>query len=287
MKNSSLIVCGAFLKKQPPQKREALTSYLFEAERQELAALPSTLGDPTEDLPPISDRLAQFHPSWFASFLRTLSEKDIRLFLSCLHESQASQVQKILLFTGSRISLTKIATAYLQQILWRRITGDQPDLLPTSFLPQSSLSVLLDLEGEELLWLVDFLGLHDVSVEVRQIIDTTRLKAIYSVLSENEQNYLKMLLQSKEPVVFSRIGLSSWSGTPDDLRNLIRQRGLSRLGKSIYGQDPSFIWHVMHRMDADIALVLQRFCTPLDNLTAAKMLVSQVLELVAYLRQAA
>lgn len=283
MNLSSLMTFASFLKKKDPKEQTLLSNYLAEELKQKVVSIDIEVKNPFS----LEQTLSSIHPSWFIPFLRTLSQRDIRLFLSCLTPYQSGEIQKALLFTSHRVALTPIATLYLQQTLWKKLTADQIDLLPRSILPISSLSQLLELKNQELLWLLQLLGLHDISAEIRQIIDKARLNLIYGALSESEQNYLKILLQSKEPITFHRIGLASWSGSKEDLKQLIQQRGTNRLAKAIYGQDPSFIWYLCHQMDIDIASSLRRLSTPMDNLTAARLLSSQVLELIAYLREAA
>ncbi len=257
---------------------------MAEAEKKLVAELPKTLGDPTMGAPSWSRQLAEIHFSWFGPLFRNMPQREIRLMLSCLSLEQAAELNKSLRFMNGHAPISPLGLSFLQETLWKKLTGDVADLLPRPLLPQTPLSVLLDLKTADLHALIDFLGLHDISVELKQIIDTSRLKKIYAALSANEQNYLRVLMQSREPVTFTPIGIANWQGDGAALKALVRSRGVNRLAKALYGQDPSFLWHVVHKMEIERALNLQKMCAPMENLTASKVLISQILELISFMR---
>lgn len=285
MNKVSAAICHAFLEKLPQEKKKSLLKILPKEEEQEFALLPKTLGDPTKGLRTLQAWLEGIHYSWFAPILRTMSQGEIRLFLSSLSDSCMAGLKKALLFSTTTLPLTEQGKKYLHQVLYKKLTNGEKDLLPIECLPESPLNPLLEIRIADLNALIDFLGLHDLAVEVRHIIETAKLKKINEALSVNEQNYLKILLQSKEPVFFSRMGLANWQGDAETLKLLIRQRGLNRLAKALQGQHPSFIWYLTHRMETDRSLLLQRLIGPLENTAAVQMLVAQVLELLSYMRQ--
>jgi len=284
MRNSSWIVCRAFLDKLPSAKQEALLRHLSDADRKMVSGLPRTAGNPAAGVPSAGASIGQIHFSWLGPLFRNMPQREITLFLSALGDPQAAEVKKLLRSMNGRIALSAPALSFLQETIWRRLTSDAADLLPAAFLPQSPLNALLDLKTADLHALIDFLGLHDLAVELKQVIDTGRLKKIYALLSEDEKNYLRILMQSREPVTFTRIGIASWQGDGESLKAAVRQRGMNRFAKALYGQDPSLIWHVTRKMEIDRAMLLQKLCAPMDNVTASKVLMSQVLELLTFMR---
>ena len=287
MKTAALLACRALLEKAPSDRREALMSHLSEKDRATIEALPATQSDPFETAQSMEDRLQMIHTSWLTAILRSFPPSDMRLFLSILHPVQAVEVQKALQLKGTLIPVSDTAKEYLRDVLWQKITGKDSEPLPLSCLPASSLLPLLELSFDELSTLIDYLGMHDLATEMRQIIEASRLKKIYEILDPQEQDYLKMLLQSQEPVVFTRMGIMNWKGEKEALRSLIQQRGINRLAKVAYGQDPSFLWYLAHRMDAERAQLFQKLCAPLENPSVISLLTNQVLELFSFLRRAA
>ncbi len=287
MNTAAMLTCRALLEKAPSQRREALMGHLVEKDLAAMEALPDTQSDPLETLESMEDRLRMIHPSWLTAILRNFSPSDMRLFLSTLYPEQASEVQKELHLKGSVSTLSKMGKKYLSDVLWEKIVGKESEPLPLSCLPESSLLPLLDLSFEDLSSMIDYLGMHDLASEMRQIIEASRLKKIYEILAPEEQNYLKMLLQSQEPVVFSRMGIMNWKGDKETLRSLIQQRGINRLAKVAYGQHPSFLWYLAHRLEAEQAQLFQKLCTPLENPAVISILTNQVLELFSFIRRAA
>ncbi len=285
MRSSNRIILKSFLEHCSPTEQSSLVQYLAPIERQTLEKLPKTYGDPLRETETTEEMLRQIHPSWLSPFLRTLSEKDIGFFLAALGLPQSHAVGKDLLYSGNLPSISKFGKQYLQKTLLGYLTAEIEDLLPLSCLPESPLNALLDLKNERLNLSLDFLGLHDLCVEVKQIIEKTKLSKIYEALTPHQLNYLKILLQSPEPVAFAKMGLANWNDDAEKLKMLIRQRGANRLGKALYGQDPSLVWYVLHKLDFERALLVKKLTSPLENSRAVQILIAQILEYITYIRQ--
>lgn len=285
MRSSSRVVLKSFLEHCSVAERSSLVNYLAPIEKQILEKLPKTYGNPLRDTETTEQLLQQIHPSWLSPFLRTLSEKDIGFFLAALGTPLSSAVKKELLYAGEIPVVSQLGKEYLQKTLLGYLTAEVEDLLPLAFLPESPLNALLDLKNELLNLSLDFLGLHDLCVEVKQIIEKTKLQKINEALTTHQLNYLKILLQSPEPVAFAKMGLANWNEDPEKLKMLIRQRGANRMAKALFGQDPSLIWHVLHKLDFERAFLVKKLMSPMDNSRAVQILIAQILEYTTYIRQ--
>jgi hypothetical protein len=285
MRSSSRVILKSFLEHCSPTERSSLVQYLAPVERQILEKLPKTYGDPLREKETPEELLRQIHPSWISPFLRTLSEKDVGLFLASLGHPQSNAVGKDLLYSGPLPSISKLGKQYLQKTLLGYLTSELDDLLPLSSLPESPLNALLDLKSELLNLSLDFLGLHDLCVEVKQIIEKNKLSKINEALTPHQLNYLKILLQSPEPVAFAKMGLANWNDDKEKLKMLIRQRGANRLAKALYGQDPSLVWYILHKLDFERALLVKKLTSPLENSRAVQILIAQILEYITYIRK--
>ncbi len=282
MTSSTTIILNAFLKECPTEERQRLMNCLAPSERQAIASSPKTFGSPLKSQENPEKLLAWIHSSWITPFLRTLSEKEIGLFLAALSPEKIAAVGKDLLFTGKIPSLSPLGKMFLQATLARYLTAEVDDLLPIECLPESPLNDLIALPTEVLVGFLDLLGLHDLSVEMKQIIDKQKLAKIEDALSSDQLQYLKILLQSHEPVAFTQMGLHNWNGDKERLKLLIRQRGANRLAKALYGQNPSLSWYVLHRLDVEKALIVRKLSAPIDNPRAGQLLIQQVVELINY-----
>lgn len=281
MDKACWIVCNAFLQKAGKEKSQALLRFLPSSTQEVLKALPQTQEDPSLGFEEISSILDKVHPSWLTPFFRNLSESDARLFLSCLSDPVAKKLQKSLLFSGTLVMLSPQAKSYLQKTLFDHLLSETEGVLPAECLPKSDLSILMTLSSDQLRLLIEFLGLHDLSVEIRQIIDTTKLNKINTVLSKEKQSYLKMLLQSKEPVVFKRMELSKWDGKPETLLKVLYLRGLNRLAKALHDEHSSLLWYVSHKLPWEEAAQFSSLCKGLEHPKAASILSKQILDLVS------
>ncbi len=278
MDQTVAIVCHAFLDKCSPEKKEALSSYLSLDLAKELHSLPKTLGDPSIGFLSYQEGLDQIHYSWFEPFLRGQSESELCLFLGCLEGSQVQGLKKLLLFSNSTPQLPPIAASFFKAKLF--VSLKDKDLLPISCLPQSPLNSLLDLSHQELLSLIELLSMHDLAIEIRHIIDTMRLKKIYSFLNKAQQSYLKTLSHKKEPIAFKKLGLNNWNGDTEALQASLEQRGINRIAKALFSHHPSLTWHVSHHLDMNRGMRLIHLCSPLNHPQADAILTHQVSDLV-------
>lgn len=274
-------ILGALLTKSGPQEQAYLMRYLTD-ERQALVSSLKFFKNPTDAFKTVLLLLDRIHPSWIAPVLRSLPEGEIRLFISALNDQLSQSVKTLLRFSGEAIKLTEIGKLYLQKILYQKIANTS--LLPVECLPESPLNVLIDLRSADLMALTDFLGLHDLAVEIRQIVDKRKLSLIQESLPSSEKAYLAILTQSRESVTFTPMGLLNWQGDQDVLKQLIQQRGINRLAKALSLQNSSLVWYVAHKMDSDRGLLLSKLATPLEKSQAAEILTTQVLELISYMR---
>ena len=278
-----LQTCLAFLKKCPSPKKAALLKHLSSDEQHRLQALSPTFQDLSQGTVPLDAFLDKLHFSHLISFFRSLPEAEIRFFLSALIPIQAAKLKEQLLFSASLPELTSLARIFLRQKILESLLDDEEALLSIEALPESPLNYLLLLSSAELLRLIDFLGLHDLALETKQIIETARLKKIQSALLPEEQAYLKHLSHQKESLGFKKMGLEKWDGQAQTLKVLLRQRGINRLAKAAYGHDQSFLWYLTHLLDVEHVLQLQKWMTPLEPAKASFLLGQQIFNVLSLL----
>jgi hypothetical protein len=282
MDTTAKIVWHAFLQSSPQDRRSALLRCLSPELSKELEHLPTCSHDPRKGIEPLEEFLSQIHFSWLAPFLRSLPENEIKLFLCCLTPEQIKGLKQSLLLSNTLPSPTSIGKTYLKKTLFDQIADTE--LIPISCLPADPLNVLLELSSEELSSMIDLLSMHDLSIEIKHVIETTKLKQIHGLLSKAQMTFLKTLLHKKEPVSFKKMGLLNWKGDPEALRSMLLQRGINRIAKALYGRDPSLLWHVAHRLDSEKGQLLINLCTALDHPRASLLLSEQVIELINALK---
>lgn len=282
MDTTALIIWQSYLQSTPADRRSSLLRCISPEFSAELQALPAISFDGRVDIETPEEELGKIHYSWLAPFLRSLPENEIKLFLSSLTPEQIKGLQQSLLLSNSIPTPSPIGKTFLKRTLFETIATD--DLLPISCLPQDPLNGLLELTSEELSSLINLLSMHDLSIEIRHIIETSKLKEIYGLLTKAQTTFLKTLLHKKEPVSFKKMGLLAWKGDREALTSMLLQRGINRISKALYGKSPSLLWHIAHRLNADKGQLMIKLCTALDHPRASSLLSDQVVELMNALK---
>ncbi len=283
MKHLGWLVCRTFIEKRKKESRRALFSFLTPADREKI----STLSPPSQDISAgfdlNSELLKWTHPSWFTPLLRSFSEKEICLFLSSLDKAKADLLRKSLKCSMPLVPLTSLAQSFFKEKMAHFLMTEE--VLPLEALPKTALRPLLDLPSEDLRLLIELLGLHDLAVELKQIIDSTQLKKIFSVFPKEKEIFLKSLAHKKEHVLFRRIEISRWDGKAETLLQILFQRGLNRLAKALYPESPYFLWHVKRRIEMEDAEILSSLCKSLEHPRAYSFLSAQVLDAISFIHK--
>ncbi len=284
MNSRSWVVFNAFMQKCHFDKGNALLHVLPKSVKSFLENLLPSWGDPAQGIEE-EEILNHVHYSWLAPLIRMRTEDEIRLFLSALTEQQAKGLKKVLLFTNALYTLSKAGKKFLRKQLLELFL-DKKKILPVECLPENPLNALLPFTSEQLFSLISFLGIRDLAVEMRMIIDKVRIKQILNTLSEHEQLYLKTLMQQKEAIIFKPLGLASnqWDGNALELKAVLKQRGINRLAKALYGKNESLIWYITHKLDSSFGKALLSFCTPVEDTKASQSLSEQVTDLIPYIQ---
>jgi hypothetical protein len=248
-------ILKTFLSQCPLEKQRDLEQFLPIDERDRLEKI-----EPVQ-LPPYfseSSFLEKIHWSWFLPILQNYSSVEQKLFLSALDSYSAQNLAKELTLSSYMQEIKEPAKKYLRSVLAKEVV-DQP-LLPPEFLPESPLKKLLGLSKKKLTELIEILSLHDLSAELRQIVETKILKKIYSLLSEAERQWLKTFMTRKETFAHTRMNLDRWDGSEETLRTLLHRKGIARLSAAFSGQSPDLLWYISHQLDIGRGNALLKQC---------------------------
>jgi hypothetical protein len=267
-------VCKAFVDRR---ERKELLSFLS------VPDLPSTpWRDLTLGFESAEENLNRTHFSWLEPLLRPLTKSEIALYLASLPSTKREQLKKSLLFTGHLPALRPLAKNHFQAVLWDKVVENRSSLVPVACLPESPLNGLLELTEKQVELLLPLLGLYDLSIEMKQIIETTKLKTIHAALSPQQQLFMRKLMPHKESASLKKIGLGTWDGGKEGLQDAIVKRGLYRLGKSLADQDSDLVWYVGCRVEKHHGDQLQKIAS--ESSLSPRFLIDQVVSLISYLQ---
>lgn len=231
--------------------------------------------------------LERIHYTWLSLPIKDLDDGLRCLTMACLSAEQRTGLGRIIPevrdLQPSVVIPTGIARAYCIHILYDRVVDRE--ILPLSFIPESAFSLFLRYNKVQIIEIMDFLGLYDLAVEIRRIVDTQKLKLIYTCLTEKQQQFLRICFHQKDRFIVPSLKLDLWQGDRSELLRRLHIRGMFRLGKALAGENTHLIWYITHILDRGRGLKLQEYCalegTPQLNL----VLSAQVKNVINFLFQ--
>lgn len=204
--------------------------------------------------------IQNIHFSWFEQSIASFPFALQPFFLGLLTPQQQKGISEL---TPASINLErsfKLPSPFLGPFLAQILRSEfiEPFLLNEEQLPPSILNLLLKFERKKLIHLCNLLGIHDLAIDLRQVVDKNLLEKVYKVLTTEQLHFLHYC--SKQPIkwISPKLGLPSWDGSQKQLNKLLHHRGLIRLGKTIVKEDESFKWHLLHRFDTGRAKIIQK-----------------------------
>ncbi|MBS0622632.1 MAG: hypothetical protein JSR80_06715 [Verrucomicrobia bacterium] len=179
---------------------------------------------------PIWEPLAQIHSTWIDRLLQ-----------------KESPEKQLLMQQALQGNLLPSLRAFLLKDLYLHLGLDKA--LPPSFLPGSPMNALLSFSKDQLVRLTAYLGLYDLSLELRKVIDKEIFTQIERSLSKGQVRYLEMAMREADPLPEEALGMQEWLKNPQRLVHLLQEKGLRRLGLALTGQEPSLLFYLVHKLD--------------------------------------
>ena len=169
--------------------------------------------------------------------------------------------------------------------LWQNLTDGQSKLLPFQAAKEERLGNLLDLSKQECVKLFHLLGLFDLSLDLKKVVQTQTLQAIKSALNATQTKFLQSLSHQATSVDFGRLDLNRWDKQAKTLQDVLFNRGLNRLAKALVTTSPSVIWYFEHTLDQMIGNKLKKLISDLKNPSAHQALLAEVQAAFEHIRR--
>jgi hypothetical protein len=274
------VMLNRFTKGSP----ETVLSALPENEIKQVADLDLGMTDFAPAFSQPEDLIGKIHYSWLLPLIEKLPKETLPAIIRSLPKELKTRISQHLNLKEADQPLAEFVKAYLLSMLFKQIKGSEK-VIPVPYLPETPLTPLGQWKKNELVELIEFLGLHDLAEEIRHVVAKKTLKNVYGCLSPKEQSYLKNCMTQKEKVTTPRLGLDKWSGNCDKLKAVLQTRGLVRLGKALSGENADFIWYLIHVLDTGRGQALLKYYakTPIPGITPA--LSQQVVNLMNFLKK--
>lgn len=230
------------------------------------------------------DKLQKIHYSWLVPPIQKLSKEYQALAVASLPDKLRSRLSQSLNLTPSPHEVPSIMKDYLIRVIYQQLKGSNK-VVPLVYLPTSPLFHLSEWNKHDLVELIEYIGIHDLSEEIRHIVNKKILQTVYQCLTPKEQQYLKSCMHLKEKVTTPSLGLEKWSGDCIKLKSVLQTRGLVRLGKALSGEHPDFIWHLSHTLDTGRGQALLKYYSRKAVPGITRVLAQQVTNLMNFLKK--
>ncbi len=255
MRQKSLKVLSTLLGRIPQEKRSVYLNFLEKSTALEL----QTEKNPKEKKPDLSikELLGIIDESWYLDTLSSYSKKDLIFFLSLFPEEIRQKQAQQFHIEGPFFSFSKEMELYFSNLLFKELFKDQIPL-PLSYLSDSPLLFLAGQKSEKLHKLIFYLGLFDVSAEIKSVLKGSILKSLEKALFIDEIHFCREIAEFRHVITFGQIGLNHWNEDSDSLRQVIFERGLYRMSLALSNADPDLLWYLTRCLKKPLVEKLQK-----------------------------
>jgi len=248
MDNRSGIMLKSLLEHYRPGRENALLQFLPRGQAQLIEALPG--GAPVVALPSLMVRkvLAKVHYTWLFPLFLEWEKKTYPLMFALLSKTQAAGLARLLNVPLQIGVVSRAVKQLLNRYLAEKLGAGT--LLPIEYLPLSPLNGLLTLTKPQLLQTIHLLGIFDLALEMKRVVDKELLDRVYQSLSPLESAYLKLCLRRSQPVHSqSKADLLSCIDDKKVFTSRLHKLGLSRFAMGLATENENLRWYLLHRLD--------------------------------------
>jgi hypothetical protein len=276
-----LIAFKMFLEKK---SKENLLKYLTDSEITKIKNLKAfskievkkTNGDSILDL---------VHYSWFIPLLNSYTNEEASLFLLAMKPNARKSLIDLLNLKEIKEEINPILKTFFKQQLINSLIKKEDLLLPVDCLFESKLNILLTLTKKQLIKLIDYLSLYDLTKEMKFILDKSKLKKIFSYLTKDEKAFFNSILNYVEPFTSQRLDIDKFINDKNKFRNTLHIRGLMRLSYALSAESLDLIWYVCHYLDIGRGNYLFKQCKKDKVLNVSDIISQEILKIVEIIKE--
>ena len=173
---------------------------------------------------------------------------------------------------------------FAQHALWIALTECRPNIIPFQMATQLEFGDLLDLSKEQLSQCFYFLGLFDLALDLRRLVETKTMQDIQNALTKRQTVFITKLAKAPSSVDFGSMDLKSWNGAIDTLQEMLLHRGTNRFAKAIFGIDDQLIWYLERIQSLNDANTWKSQIKDLNNPSAHASLCNELKMVCEYIK---
>ncbi|MDN3504442.1 MAG: hypothetical protein P0S95_02565 [Rhabdochlamydiaceae bacterium] len=231
---------------------------------------------------PIFAYLGKIHPSWFESLFNNYSKQDKLIIISAFTQRRETLADSCHL-PHDFVPLSNMAKQFVLTNLYKSMLANNQNSLPFPFLSVEPFFNLLTLPYEKVSTLIDLMGMHDLAPEMKTLIRSQQVRSILEAFHPKVVTYLKQIATHDKDVSFGKLGISSWNGNVENLKELVHKRGLNRIARVVSENTKSYQNHLMYLLSKQEALILKSFFSKKKNEEVVNSLKQQLNEAIDFL----
>jgi hypothetical protein len=276
MNNRVSMMLKVFINRYNSKGGNALTKFLPKEELAQVMGHSIESSDLTPMIQQPKKGLSHIHYSWIQPLLIHFPEALRPNVAAALGiDQKTSDVQ-------SSVTVSNCVKAFLLNQLYHLLAIETH--IPIEYLPKTDLSILGHWTKQQIVHLIDYLGLYDLASEVKHIVNPNSLKKIYTSLTPKQFHHLKMCLHKKERLTFPKLGIDLAKVESEQLKQILHKRGLIRLSRAFSGEHPDLIWHIGHTLDMGRGKIFLKEAQGEKAEKITQILRQQVLNLINFLK---
>jgi len=227
--------------------------------------------------------IEKIHYSWFLNTFKEIPKALQPALLASLPKTLSEGISKTLNIPLKKMEISLPIKRYLINMLYTRF--EKKEILPNEFLPDNPLNLLLGFSKQKIVTIIDYLGLYDLSDELRHIVEKNLLKKVYLCLSLKKQQFLKNILNQKEKLLAPRLEITNENLDREKLETTLHKRGLIRLAQALSGKHKDFVWHIVHLLDSGRGQMIATHYKAEEIPVVSQALTHQVVNVINYLNK--
>lgn len=282
MGDNELMMLGVLIKHYHGSSKHPSLSSLPDDEAQALAGLAIENGDAALAIRQPWEYLLSIHYSWLFEPINHLPRQLVPYVVSSLPSGSKEKVAKHLRLESLPENLTDPFKHLLLDKLYSLLEIKKKT--PLEFIPAEPLQELVHLTKNQIVNLIDCLGVYDVATELKQIVDRNQLARIIEGLSPLEQKYLKKAAGKQLRWGGPKLGLDQWGGDKQKLQRALHLRGMMRLGKALKKHHPDFTAHFLLKIDTGRGKQIKKYISQETPDDEVNLLVMDVKETISYIK---
>lgn len=189
----------------------------------------------------------RIHYSWFIEALKKLPQNILESCLSLFSPRQQRGLYKLKLFKKPNKSTQCCLKGFYIQYLLKTIGYDT--LCPRCILPPSENQFFLNFSKDQLIVLIQHLGILELANISKKVVDKKIIKQIEKMLTQSQKKLYNLAKMSSEPKAASVRDISKVIADKKTFAVFIEKRGIERFARGIVLEHPYFIWHIAHLLD--------------------------------------